>query len=131
MTSVTELEAEAAATRTRLNATIERIQDKLTVSGMVDEVMGQVGVPRFASSQDALLGVLRRHPLPLMIAAAGIGFLIYRMNKHDAVRRTLSDGLTARSDVEALNDGHARIYDPDLPTRHPVSEMANRQRFEA
>lgn len=130
MTSVTELEAEAAATRTRLNATIERIQDKLTVSGMVDEVMGQVGVPRFASSQDAIFGILRRHPLPVMIAAAGIGFLIYRMNKQESVRRTLSDG-SAGASVQALNDGQARVYDPDLPTRHPLPEMDDRRRFEA
>lgn len=89
MSSVTELEQDVAETRRRLHATIDRIQDKLTVSGMVDEVMGQAGVPRLTNGHDFVLGLLRRHPVPVMIAAAGLGFLIYRMSKGETGSRLL------------------------------------------
>lgn len=129
MTSLTDLEADAEATRNRLHATIDRIQEKLTVSGMVDEFMGQAGVPKLESGHDFVLGLLRRHPVPVMIAAAGVGFLIYRMNQ-GAVRRGRE--LPADVvDVPVLNDGHARAYDPDLSSRHPVTEVTGTRRIEA
>lgn len=115
--SVHEIEQDIAATRSRLHGTIDRIQGKLTVAGIVDEVMGQAGVPKMESGHDFVLGLLRRHPVPVMIAAAGLGFLVYRMNK-----RTERAVLTYRDDVidvPVLNTGKARIYDPDLSTRHP------------
>lgn len=117
--SVGEIERDIAATRSRLNGTIDRIQSKLTVSGIVDEVMGQAGVPKMESGHDFVLGLLRRHPVPVMIAAAGLGFLVYRMNK-----RQERAALTYRDpdviDVPVLNTGKARIYDPDTSTRHPT-----------
>ena len=117
---VHEIEQDIAATRARLNGTIDRIQGKLTVSGIIDEVMGQAGVPKLESGHDFVFGLLRRHPVPVMIAAAGLGFLVYRMNK-----RASQPMLTYRPDddivdVPVLNTGKARIYDPDLPTRHPA-----------
>ena len=122
MASVAELELEVAATRERLSATIDRIQDKLTVSGMVDEFMGQAGVPAAEQGHDLVLGLLRRHPLPVMIAAAGLGFLIYRMNRGEA--RGLGRSLLGDDEiveVAAVNDGQVRVYDPDRPTRHPIA----------
>lgn len=121
MASVAELELEVAATRERLSATIDRIQDKLTVSGMVDEFMGQAGLPAAEQGHDLVIGLLRRHPIPVMIAAAGLGFLIYRMNRSGSGSldgRLLGDDVV---DVPAVNDGHVRLYDPDLSTRHPVA----------
>jgi len=132
MTSVTELEAEAEVTRRRLHATIDRIQDKLTVAGMVDEFMGQAGVPKMESGHDFVLGLLRKHPVPVMIVAAGLGFLIYRMNQRDRGNRFL--GRPASEDVvdvPVLNDGHARTYDPDKPSRHQMSDVTGTTRIEA
>ena len=110
MASVAELELEVAATRERLSATIDRIQD---------EFMGQAGVPAAEQGHDLVLGLLKRHPIPVMIAAAGLGFLIYRLNRADAraFGGLVDDGEVV--DVPALNDGNVRIYDPDRPTRHP------------
>ena len=123
MTSVDThlIEQELAAKRARLSSTIDRIQDKLTVSGIVDEVMGSAGVPRSQGGHDFALGLLRRHPVPIMIAAAGIGYVFYRMNRS---RRLAADPIADAEyvDVSALNDGQARVYDPDLPARHPSSE---------
>ena len=90
MASVTELEKDVAETRERLGATIDRIQDKLTVSGMVDEFMGQAGLPAAQGGQDLVMSLLRRHPVPVMVAAAGIGFLIYRMNLRGGTRPAAS-----------------------------------------
>jgi hypothetical protein len=119
--SVHEIEQDIAATRSRLHGTIDRIQGKLTVAGIVDEVMGQAGVPKMESGHDFVLGLLRRHPVPVMIAAAGLGFLVYRMNK-----RQERAALTYRDpdviDVPVLNTGKARIYDPDTSTRHPAAD---------
>lgn len=127
MSEFTRLEAQAAASRARLNDTIGRIQDKLTVSGMVDDLIGSAAVPRLAGGQDAVLGLLRRHPLPVMIAAAGIGFMIHRMNRRRAAAPPADEDVA----VPALNTGQTRLYDPDLPSRHPLADGADPKRIEA
>lgn len=127
MSEFTRLEAQAAASRARLNDTIGRIQDKLTVSGMVDDLIGSAAVPRLAGGQDAVLGLLRRHPLPVMIAAAGIGFMIHRMNRRRAAAPPADEDVA----VPALNTGQTRVYDPDLPSRHPLADGADPKRIEA
>ena len=127
MSEFTLLEAQAAASRARLNDTIGRIQDKLTVSGMVDDLIGSAAVPRLAGGQDAVLGLLRRHPLPVMIAAAGIGFMIHRMNRRRAAAPPADEDVA----VPALNTGQTRVYDPDLPSRHPLADGADPKRIEA
>ncbi|MGA0599005.1 DUF3618 domain-containing protein [Enterovirga sp. CN4-39] len=112
-----EIETEIEATRARLYGTIDRIQSRLTVAGIVDEVMGSAGVPRTQNGHDFVLGLMRRHPLPMMVAAAGLGYLIYRMNRQRAAETTIAD--VDYVEVPAINDGQARLYDPDLPSRHP------------
>jgi hypothetical protein len=86
-----ELEADIEQTRARLYGTIDRIQNRLTVAGIVDEVMGSAGVPRYQNGHDFVLGVLRRHPLPVMVAAAGLGYLFYRMNRQRAADTAIAD----------------------------------------
>lgn len=127
MSDVSRLEAEAAETRARLNETIGRIQDKLTLSGMVDEFVGQAAAPKLLGGQELVTGFLRRHPLPVMLAAAGIGFVIHRMNRRKAASPTLEDEV----DVAALNTGRARTYDPDHSSRHPLADGADAKRIEA
>lgn len=127
MSELSDLEAEAAATRARLNDTIGRIQDKLTVSGMVDEFIGRTAAPKLLDGQEMISGFLRRHPLPVMLAAAGIGFVIHRMNRRKAAPPTLEDDV----DVGALNTGRARAYDPDTSSRHPLADGADAKRIEA
>ena len=85
MSDVAELEREIATTRARLHGTIDEIQSRLTVSGIVDEVLGQAGVPRLVGGgNDFVFGLLRRNPVPVMIAAAAVGFLIHRRNRRQA-----------------------------------------------
>lgn len=122
--SAREIEADIEATRTRLYGTIDRIQSKLTVAGIVDEVMGSAGVPRTQNGHDFVLGIMRKHPLPMMIAAAGIGYLFYRMNRQRAVTTTIAD--VDYVEVPAINDGQARMYDPDLPRPHASDAIEGR-----
>lgn len=129
MSQMSDLEAEAEATRARLQDTIGRIQDKLTVAGMLDEFIGQTAAaPKLLGGQDMMLGFLRRNPLPVMIAAAGVGFLIHRMNKRRRPVAAYDDDFEVPA---ALNAGHARVYDPDLPSRHPLADGADPKRIEA
>ncbi|MDB5560191.1 MAG: hypothetical protein JWQ36_3125 [Enterovirga sp.] len=115
-----EIETEIEQTRARLYGTIDRIQNKLTVAGIVDEVMGSAGVPRYQNGHDFVLGFMRKHPLPVMIAAAGLGYFVYRMNRQRMNATTIADADYV--EVPAINDGQARIYDPDLPVRHPTPD---------
>ena len=124
--SAREIETEIEQTRARLYGTIDRIQNRLTVAGIVDEVMGSAGVPRYQNGHDFVLGLIRRHPLPVMVAAAGIGFLFYRMNRQRAAETTIAD--VDYVEVPAINDGQARMYDPDLPSRHPTPDAIEGRR---
>lgn len=121
MASVNELEQDIEATRSRLNGTIDRIQEKLTVSGIVDEVMGQAGVPRLESGHDFVFSLLRRHPVPLMIAAAGLGFAVYQMNRQKAARLT---AISRERDVADRRPALAKppIYAPDLSLPDPSTD---------
>jgi hypothetical protein len=124
--SLTLRETEIAETRNRLAGTIDRIQDKLTVSGIVDEVMGSSSVPGFERAYDNALGAVRRNPVPVLIVAAGIGWLLHRIGRREAAARArLAADIV---DVPVINDGRARIYDPDLPTSHPAG-LADRERL--
>ena len=131
MSTASDLERDIESTRSRLNGTIERIQEKLTVSGIVDEVMGQAGVPKMASGHDFVLSLLRRHPVPVMIAAAGLGFAIYQINKRSAARDA---SLRLEADVEnseviprlPRDNGRVRVYAPDLSLTNPSTDPDGR-----
>lgn len=128
MSELDELEAEAEATRARIQANIERIQDKLTVSGMVDEFVARPAVSQIAGRQDVLRSLMERHPLPVMLAAAGIGFLIHRMGRSRASAEAAAEEEVG---VPALNTGQTRVYDPDVSPRHPLADGAETKRVEA
>jgi hypothetical protein len=59
-----------------------------------------------------------------MIAAAGIGYFFYRMNRQRAVATTIAD--VDYVEVPAINDGQARMYDPDLPRTSPPDAIEGR-----
>ena len=128
MSELNELEAEAEATRARIQANVERIQDKLTVSGMVDEFVARPAVSKIEGGHNLLQTLLNRHPLPVMIAAAGIGFLIHRMGRTRARAEAAAE---EEVEVPALNTGQTRVYDPDVSPRHPLADGAETKRVEA
>lgn len=125
--SLNELEREADAARARLDRTIEAIQGRLTLSGIVDEVMGSMNKKQVTSGLDSAVSLAKRNPLPLMIVAAGIGWLIHRMGQ-DSSRSRLALSSDDEPDVPLLNTGHARVYDPDSSTRHPAQDSLESRR---
>ncbi len=77
--SAQDLEQEIDESRARLDLTIDRIQDRLTVSGIADDLMGTVRKAEFGSVFDTALDVVRRNPLPVLVIAAGASWLAWRM----------------------------------------------------
>lgn len=119
-----EMEREIEESRARLDETIDRIQGRLSASSLVDEMLGNARrAPAINGIYDSALEAVRRNPVPVMLIAAGVGWLMHRMNQDAARRRTEA----AAERVPVLNTGAARVYDPDLPTRQPRRESADTQ----
>lgn len=76
-----ELEREIEQSRARLDLTIDRLQDRLTVSGVVDDTLGSVRRSAFAPVYDNMLTTIRRNPVPVMLVAAGLAMIAYRMTQ--------------------------------------------------
>lgn len=73
------------------------------------------------------LDLVRRNPGRALIAAAGVGWLIYR----SLTRRRSAAAQAAMLEEESipiLNTGHAFIYDPDASRRYPMHDQLQRRR---
>jgi len=79
--SMGDLERDIEKSRARLDLTIDRLQDKLTVSGVVDDTLGAVRKSAYAPVYDRVLTTVRHNPVPVMMVAAGIAMIFYRMVK--------------------------------------------------
>jgi|tagenome__1003787_1003787.scaffolds.fasta_scaffold19608524_2 Protein of unknown function (DUF3618) len=116
--SLTRIERDIEETRSRLYDTIDRIQDRLTVPGMVDEVLGSSGAPRFEAAFQQALEMVRRNPVPVLIVAAGIGWLIHRTARARAPASVMLIEGTS-SDMPFADTGRGPIYDSEFPTARP------------
>jgi hypothetical protein len=74
--SSSELEADADRLRAQLGITIGRLQQQLAPSYLVDEWAESSGLKDMTPSKFLDLAA-RRHPLPTILAGAGLGFLAY------------------------------------------------------
>jgi len=127
--SISEIERDIEETRARLDQTIDRIQDRLSVSGIVDEIMGSMRKAEYNSLLDNAMSVVRRNPVPVILVAAGVGWLIHRMSARAQGGNARFDPYVEdRTDVPLLNTGNARIYDPDASTRHPNHDLLESRR---
>ncbi|GBU17535.1 MULTISPECIES: DUF3618 domain-containing protein [Methylobacterium] len=118
MSGMNELEREIEESRARLDETIDRIQDRLTVPNLVDEMIGNARRTPLSEVYDSALETVRRNPVPVLLIAAGVGWLMRRMateTKSHALRREAE----AAARVPVLTTGADRVYDPDRPTRRP------------
>ncbi len=132
--TIRDLEQDIAQTRARLDETIDQIQDRLSVSGIVDDLMGTVRTSdRFGSVYNHAADVVRRNPMPVILLALGAGWLVYRLGK-EADRRRLqplprSRALVAEdAGLPAMNDGDVHAYDPDVSPRHPTHDHLESRR---
>lgn len=111
-----DLERDIQESRARLDLTIDRLQDKLSVSGIVDDMLGSTRKNSYAPMFDNALAVIKRNPVPVMLVAAGVGWLLVRMSQ-DTMRTRRTPHLTYAdpADVPIIDSGRARIYDPEVP----------------
>ena len=123
-----ELEREIEESRARLDVTIDRIQDRLSVSGIVDDLVGTVRESQFGPALDTALDVVRRNPLPALLIAAGVGWLALRVAQETRAPRARFEGAPSGGDIPVLNTGQARIYDPDVSPRHPTHDLMETSR---
>jgi len=70
-----ELEREIEHTRNHLDQTIGAIQQKVSEPGLANEVFG---LDRYRGIARDVFQVVRRHPGPAVVIAAGLGWLLYR-----------------------------------------------------
>jgi hypothetical protein len=111
--SINDIERDIEESRAKLDLTIDRLQDKLSVSGIVDDVLGQVRRTPYASMYDNAIDVIRRNPVPVMLVAAGIGWLLYRSSRE---RQVPVPGVAFRpyddAPMPAVRAGTSRVYSP-------------------
>jgi hypothetical protein len=122
------LEKDIEESRARLDLTIDRLQDKLSVSGVVDDLLGSARTNSHAPTFDEALAVIKRNPVPVMLIAAGVGWLLYRMGQ-EAGRPRRRPHLTYAdpAHVPVLDPGRTEFYDPELSIQ-PRQDMLDHRR---
>jgi hypothetical protein len=126
---IKDLERDIEESRARLDLTIDRLQDRLSVSGIVDDLLGSMHANRYGSILDHTLAVIRKNPVPVMLVATGVGWLIHRMTRDSgsaSLRHPMAYEETA--DVPVIHPGDARVYDPDTSTLHPMQDTLESRR---
>src|SRR5215207_3079255 len=84
MTKATEdLEQDIEQTRTQLAVTMDRLQGSLSPSDVFDDLIGP-GRPDFGDVLDPVVATIRHHPVPVLLMAVGIGWLVYKMVRGEA-----------------------------------------------
>ena len=131
--SITELERDIEESRARLDHTIVRLQDRLSVSGIVDDMLGSArGQVRLNEAYDNVLTVIRQNPIPVILIATGVGLLLHSMTRGPrgpGVRQPVLRTVTPyEADVPVLNTGNARVYDPDTSPRNSTQDTLESQR---
>jgi hypothetical protein len=128
VTQIERLEEEIERSRARLEETIDAIQGRLSVSRLIDDAMGSLRKSQFGAVLERAVGAVRRNPVPAMVAAAGLGWLFYRVAQ-DSRRPDLSwAGKMEEESVPVLVTGQDRVYDPDSSPRHPTQDLVETRR---
>jgi hypothetical protein len=88
--SMKDVEREIEESRARLDQTIDRLQDKLSVSSAVDEVIGGVRRSQYGGVVEQVLTSIRNNPVPVLVALAGVGWLLRRVERESSAARRAS-----------------------------------------
>jgi hypothetical protein len=91
-------------------------------------MMGSVRKTEFGPVFDRALEIVRQNPVPVMLAAAGLGWLFYRLAKDGRRPDLLQAELIEEESVPVLVTGQDRIYDPDASPRHPTQDLVETRR---
>jgi hypothetical protein len=79
--SLQDLERDIERSRAQLDQTIDRLQDKMSVSGVVDDMLGTARNGQYGPLYDRVLDTVRRNPVPVMLIAMGLGLLAFRLGR--------------------------------------------------
>jgi hypothetical protein len=114
MTNADQLEHEIEETRSHLDQTLNRLHGKLTRPGLANEVLGY---DRYRSGLQDIIEVVRRNPVPALLIAAGVGWLLYGLRQEARSRSRLPGPSTPRSEVPipALRTSVAKVPPPIVP----------------
>ena len=113
-----ELERDIEQSRAKLDLTIDRLQGRMSVSGVVDDMLGTARRGRYAPVFDNVLDTIRRNPVPIMLLAAGFGLLAYNLGRTPRVRRPTSpmivepDVVTEPVDMRSYGPGASALTAP-------------------
>lgn len=122
--NIDELEREIEQSRAKLDLTIDQLQNKMSVSGVVDDVLGNVRNGRYAPAFDHVLATIRRNPVPVMLVAAGIGLFLHRLARPPRTRTHVRPILDEDVPIYPQN---SRIYEPGAsPLQSPQDVMERR-----
>ncbi len=131
--SITDLERDIQESRARLDHTIVRLQDRLSVSGIVDDMLGSArGQVRLNETYDHMLSVIRQNPIPVILIATGVGLLLHSMTRgprrSGMVQPTLRAVAPYEADVPVPSTGNTRVYDPDTSSRQTTQDTLESRR---
>lgn len=131
--SLQDLEREIEESRAQLDQTIDRLQNKMTVSGVVDDMLGTARTSQYGPVYDRVLETVRRNPVPVMLIAAGLGLLAYRLGRPVRERPTrlipADEDFITEEDL-ALDGGDMRVYGSGAaPLQDPDDHSYQRRRM--
>ncbi|MBJ6124623.1 DUF3618 domain-containing protein [Microvirga sp. BT325] len=124
-----ELERDIERSRAQLDQTIDRLQDKMTVSGVVDDVLGTARNGQYGPLYDRVLDTVRRNPVPVMLIAMGIGLLAYRLGRPT---RPVRQARLIVAEDDLITEEHLlmEVEDPRLYGTEAVPQPATDPMFE-
>lgn len=136
---IDEIEADVARSRERLEKTLQRIEHKLSASGMVDDALASLRRTRHGDVVDRAMGVLRDNPVPVLALMAGIGWLIGRAGsgERDAAREARARERTFRREAraatkdatkDASNSSRTDAFSPGTEATPPAPDMSQGER---
>ncbi|WP_091129652.1 DUF3618 domain-containing protein [Microvirga guangxiensis] len=130
--SLQDLEKDIEHSRAQLDRTIDQLQNKMTVSGVVDDMLGTARTSQYGPLYDRVLETVRSNPVPVMLIAAGLGLLAYRLGS--PARRRPTRLIAADEDFITEQDlmgepADMRLYEPGAAPLEQTDGMFDRRRM--
>lgn len=117
MNRMTDLERDIEESRARLDDTIDRLQDRMTASGVADDVIGTARRYGYGPQIERAAAAMRENPIPVLLVAVGIGWLALSMSETSRRRAARGDlrrrGVWDRPPGRHVS-GDPRIHDTDV-----------------
>jgi len=132
--SLQDLEKDIEQSRAQLDRTIDQLQNKMTVSGVVDDILGTARASQYGPLYDRVLETVRNNPVPVMLIAAGLGLLAYRLGRPTRRRPTRliaadEDFITEQDLMGEPED--LRLYEPGAAPLEQTDGMFDRRRMDS